>query len=382
MALACGALLLALALTTPAQAQALVSPGAAPTPSASAEHPGDAPRLGTNALKVTVPKDFSTFNGGWITFAYHPSLNNRVQQLIADANSVRAELAERLGAPPITHVRVHVARTPGEMEVLAPEGAPYPEYASGVAYSELGLVLLTATPLEPTEHHDLGEIFRHELAHIALHQATRGRDVPRWFNEGFAVFASGEGSIVRLQTLWLATVSGHLWPMSKLARTFPADGASASIAYAQAADFVRFMVRREDRHRFSGLVSRLNDGLSFDQAIAESYGAGLETLEQEWNADVSQRYTFWPVLLGGSSLWVGLLGLFLWGYRRKRKEAKATLARWAKEEAFHDEVERLKAAPRVHIVLAPDVSRPEHFTPIKEVEVPKVEHDGGWYTLH
>ncbi|MDX2051937.1 MAG: peptidase MA family metallohydrolase [Polyangiaceae bacterium] len=351
------------------------------------EHPGDAPRLNTRVAKFSVPKGFSTFDGRWIKFAYHPSLQARVNELIAQANAVRAELTERLGVPVLSQVRVHVARTPGEMELLAPEGAPYPEYASGVAYSELGLVLLTNTPVEPTEYHDLGEVFRHELAHVALSDAVQGREVPRWFNEGFAVFSSGESSFVRLHTLWMASLSGRLMPLSKLVRTFPADAATASVAYAQAADFVRFMVRREDRHRFSGLVRRLNEGVSFGQAVNDSYGAPLETIELEWNEDVSKRYTFWPVLLGGSTLWVALLGLFFWGYRRKRKESKLTLARWAKEEALHDELERFRAASRVHIVLDPRAAagaptRPDQFPPKKEHEVPKVEHDGGWHTLH
>jgi hypothetical protein len=124
----------------------------------------------------------------------------------------------RLGQAVLSDLTVYVARTPGEMSTLAPEGAPYPKYAAGVAYSELGLVLLTLTPKHPGAAHDLVEIFRHELAHVALHQGVSGRAVPRWFNEGFAVHASGESSLARLQTLWTATLAGDLMPLSRLDR--------------------------------------------------------------------------------------------------------------------------------------------------------------------
>ena len=49
-------------------------------------------------------------------------------------------------------------------------------------------------------------MFRHELAHIALQDATLGHHVPRWFNEGFAIHASGESRYLRWKTLENATL--------------------------------------------------------------------------------------------------------------------------------------------------------------------------------
>jgi hypothetical protein len=285
------------------------------------------------------------------------------------------------------------------MATFAPPNAPYPDYAAGVAYPEIGLVLLTVKPVHPNSSQDLAEVFRHELAHVALEDAVSGRPIPRWFNEGFAVLASGETSFVRMQTLWTATVSDNLLSLAQLERTFPSSESEASIAYAEAADVVRFLVKREERHRFRGLISRLRDGESMDAALLNSYGEETATLESEWRDEVAKRYTFYPVLFSGSLIWAGTLGLFALGWRKKRKKAKATLARWATEEAAEDELRRrapLRAdpaapAPRVHIVLtraqqaaddAPPTIPPAALQRIPEIEVPKVEHDGQWHTLH
>jgi hypothetical protein len=310
---------------------------------------------------------------------------------------VRTQLTEWLGQPVLSEVRVSVARTPGEMATLAPPNAPYPDYAAGVAYPEIGLVLLTVKPVHPNSQHDLNEVFRHELAHIALEDAVSGRPVPRWFNEGFAVLASGETSYVRLQTLWTATVSDSLLTLPQMERSFPADENQANIAYAQAADVVRFLVRREEQHRFRGMISRLRDGETMDSALLNSYGEDAAALESEWREEVAKRYTFWPVLFSGTLIWAGTLGLFVLGWRRKRRKAAATLARWEREEAAEDEVRRRlalradtgAAAPRVHIVLsrggsdeAPASIPPAAMHRMPDVEVPKVEHDGQWHTLH
>jgi hypothetical protein len=361
------------------------------------EAPSDAPRSHNGSLHMpSIPAGFNSYDGGWITFVYHPSIRERVQPLIQDAAAARTLLTEWLGQPVLSEVRVAVARTPGEMATLAPVNAPYPDYAAGVAYPEIGLVLLTVKPVHPNSQHDLNEVFRHELAHVALEDAISGHAVPRWFNEGFAVLASGETSVVRLQTLWTATVSDNLMPLAQMERTFPSDENQANVAYAQAADVVRFLVRHEEQHRFRGLVSRLRDGESMDNALLNSYGEEVSTLESEWREDVARRYTFWPVLLSGSVIWAGTLGLFVVGWRKKRRKASATLARWAREEAAEDDMRRrltvradtAATPPRVHIVLARTEAAEEAppvmpvVVPRAEVEVPKVEHDGQWHTLH
>jgi hypothetical protein len=349
--------------------------------------PRDAPRLGAGRLSPTpIPAGYNTFDGGWIRFHYRPESREQLEVLISESTAIRRELTERLGMPVLNHVRIDVARTPSEMATLAPRGAPYPDYAAGVAYPEIGLVLLTLTPVHPSSEHDLAQVFRHELAHIALFDAVSGAHVPRWFNEGFAVLASGETSFVRLRTLWTATVADTLLPLSELDAGFPAEETDAEIAYAEAVDVVRFLVRQRERFRFRTLVERLRAGQDFTLALKEAYSIDIVELEQEWREDVAKRYTFWPVLLSGSAVWMATLGLFVVGWRKRKQRAKATLARWAVEEAREEQTQTRvsvtnPAEGRVHIVLA----RGPHGLPMpppSEVDVPKVQHEGQWHTLH
>lgn len=348
--------------------------------------PSDAPRLSDDRVRMpSVPAGFSTYDGGFVRFSYHPSTRERVEPLIAAADETRRELEVWLGQPVLSRVRVDIARTPREMKTLAPVGAPYPEYAAGVAYSDLGLVLLTLEPQSSNEPHDIVQIFRHELAHVALKDALGGRPVARWFNEGFAVLASGETSFDRLSTLWTATVADRLLPLSEVERSFPSDAVTASVAYAEAVDVVRFLVRREERHRFRALIRELREGSSLDVAARDAYGVDLVTLEREWREDVAKRYTFWPILLSGTGVWAAVVGLFIWGWQKRRVRSKKTLARWARDEAEEDRLRRMQESSRVHIVLArspaPTTTPVPTGAPL-EIEVPRVQHEGEWHTLH
>lgn len=351
--------------------------------------PADAPKLEQGIKLPSPPSSFNTHDGGWIRFAYEPSQRERVQPLITQADAVRADLVRRLGRPVLSKVHVYVARTPLEMATLAPEGAPFPKYASGVAYSGIGLVLLTILPDNANAHHDLGEIFRHELAHVALSDAVGGRPLPRWLNEGFAIYASGETSFTRHQTLFTATVSDQLLPLERLERTFPTDTVGVSVAYAQAADVVRFLIRRQEEQRFLGLIERMNRGDDFQRALRDAYGLDLATLEYEWREDAKRRYTFWPVVFSGSIIWAGVIGLFVMAWRRRKKRDKATLARWEQEEAVEAELNRRLAKEagqnRLRIVFArsePRTTMEAKPPPLPDAEVPRVEHDGRWHTLH
>jgi hypothetical protein len=363
-----------------------VEPPPADSASHEAQPPADAPRLGEERAKLPpLAAGFSTYDGGWLRITYHPSSRERIEPLIAAADEAKRDLEDWLGTSVLARVRVDVARTPGEMATLAPRGAPYPEYASGVAYPELGLVLLTLTPRYQNETFDLTQVFRHELAHVALEDAVGPHPIPRWFNEGFAVMASGETSFERMFTLSNATLWDKLLPLREVERSFPNDETKVSVAYAEAADVVRFLVRREDRHRFRALVRELRTGRSLDHAAREAYGVDLVSLEHEWREDVAKRYTFWPILCSGTLVWVGVLGLFVWGWRKKRRRSKATLARWARDEAREDDLRRLEENARIHIVLqrAPGaVVTPLPATQPSEIDVPRVQHDGTWHTLH
>jgi hypothetical protein len=376
--------------SAPASAQSsnLEQPSAAHgTASSPISPPADAPRIDSQTIRrPDPPVGFNRHDADWIHFAYPPEARQKIQKLIEIADATRREMSSRLGAPVLGDLHVRIARTAGEMTTLAPSNAPYPKYASGVAYPDLRLVLITLDPRHPNERHDILQTFQHELAHVALYDAVKGHDVPRWFNEGFAVYVSGEGSIPRLQTLWTATLAGNIIPLDRLERSFPDDAILASIAYAQAADIVRYLVRTQEQYRFDGLVERIARGMDFEQALLAAYGIDRMTLESEWREDIARRYTFWPVLTGSTLLWVGIVGLFFWGYRRRKLRDKRILERWRREEATEDALLlAARAEQRIHIVVAQPSSAlapPPRPRPSSDSDVPKVEHGGSLHTLH
>jgi len=340
--------------------------------------PPDMPLTVQPTLTVpAVPEGTVVEEHGWLRFAYPKGTEERVRPVIDEADAIKGSLSDALGQPVLDHVEVRITRTPSDMIDVAPVGLPPPAYAVGVTYPAARLVIVSLVDPQSHEGTDVPEVLRHELAHMALSDATLGHHVPLWFNEGLAIHLSGEHALARQQMLGQASLSRSLLPLAELDAHFPRDRVEVGVAYAESADFVRFLLRHEDEQRFQALVSRVREGEAFERALGDAYGSDMRKLEFEWREGLSKRFSIWPVLASGSVMWLSIAAL-AWGWVRKRRRAKATLDRWEREE----EAERAFAAAALAAQAKAEEPAEPAFDPAEKVGIPVVHHDGHWHTLH
>jgi hypothetical protein len=353
-----------------------IGPAAPSAPTTGLALPSDIPLLTPGQVTVPkVPSRYVTKELGWLTLSYPANAAERVEGIIRDADSVKAELVSAFGYDVLGHVEFRIVPNAAEMTSLAPIEAPPPTYAAGVAYPRLRLSLIAMLPPRGGDAVNVDQVFRHELMHLALEDAVGGRHVPAWFNEGLAVLFADENGMDRQTVLWKATIAGTLLPLADLDKGFPSDHFDVNIAYAESVDFVAFLRKKSDDLRFARMIARVREGQAFDRAITDAYGSDLRKLEFQWRGSLERRYSVLPILAGGGLIWVLVIGALGWGWYKKRRRAKAILAKWAEEEAIEDALAAAIAAGRDES--APDLSR---------VSVPraptKIEHDGGVHTLH
>lgn len=359
-----------------------------------ADGPSDVPEPESAALEAALPdapEGFAREQIGGVRWEYHELATSVARELQAVRDEAWPRLARELGAEAIDDALiVRIGRNPEEMAALAPVGQPPPDYASGVAYPRRGLILLTLAAPETWERPDVETVFVHELSHVALHRAVNGQPVPRWFTEGVAIHQSGEQSLERVRTLWSGTASGRLLPMEQLARGFDANPHRVSLAYAQSADFVRWLRARDDGEaRFGELISRLGRGQPFEIALERTYSISMRSLEIEWHDGLAERFQAWPLLFGSGGLWVLAALLIVVAYvRRKRKDGKR-LREWEEEE--EEEHQAVLATAQILVAqrepaAGDDADEVLYVVPpeprFRDSGVPTVEHDGRSHTLH
>lgn len=362
------------------------------------DRPYDAPRIEPKGASIPpLPPEYLTQEEGWLKIAFHPSIPpERIRQFISQAGAIRSELASSLEADVLPSIEVRIAARSGEMARLSP--AEPPGYTTAVAWSELNLVVMSlASPvsLEPPRPVD---VLRHELAHIALDQAVQGKPLPRWFHEGFAVAFAGDHGSLRAQTLCLAALRGRLLGLSEIEANLPVDAPQSSVAYAEAADFLRFLGRGEAKDKLAALIRGVREGDPLEGAMLKAYGASPAEIEMAWRKDMARRYGFLPVLLCGAIVWIAAAAGLSIRRARRDKARRPIVVRHNKRIEAEARSRSIPIPPSAARSLA--VSRaPRELgqgagggaaassatggEPIPpDADIPKVEHEGEWHTLH
>ena len=168
------------------------------------------------------------------------------------------------------------------------------------------------------------EVVRHELAHIAVHALAKGHYLPRWFHEGVAMTVAGEATIDRLQQGLASGSFGELEGLDALDTAFAGHRIKVQRAYAVAAGFVRFAVRRSERRTaLAELHQRMAMGLSFRSAFTATFELPPKDLYALYARYLDSADSRWSLFRTDSWLWalIGLLSMIAMGiawHRRPR----------------------------------------------------------------
>jgi len=202
-----------------------------------------------------------------------------------------------------------------------------PDWVAGLASLDRNVVVLRADP-ERDGLPAVRSVFRHEIAHVALHGATGG-NAPRWLHEGYAQYASGTWDWQQAWRLRLAILGEGRSSLSSLSLRFPAGAANARIAYLASYTAVQELLASGGEAGLSRLFETLASSASADEALRAVYGLTEAQFEQRWRAGVADRYGILYVLSRAGLFWavVTILVMALgWRRRRRDKERRAILA--------------------------------------------------------
>jgi hypothetical protein len=212
-------------------------------------------------------------------------------------------------------------RTPGPLRlIIVPDGryldsltaGRAPLWGAAVALPDSRTILLRA------DQGDLYRTLRHELAHLALHQAVKTR-LPLWFDEGYATWAAGEWDRLGVLDVNLAVVRGAVPDLQSLDGALRASATSADAAYALSVSAVTELARRNPSRSLEPLLRRLTAGEGFAASVLATTGLTMSQFDTEWRRAIRRRYSLATWLLAGGG-W-GMLAFVLWAVVRARRRS-------------------------------------------------------------
>ena len=161
------------------------------------------------------------------------------------------------------------------------------ENVGGEAIPQIRTLFAEFTPSMLTDPW-VGITITHELTHQVVDDATNNpyRSLPRWLNEGFAVYQS-EGNATKYRSMVSGAVStGDLLPLTALGWQFPTDPTKTVLAYAESVSAVDFIVRQYGRAALTKLILAYKSGPTDDQALQAAVGEDLAAFQAEWYASI------------------------------------------------------------------------------------------------
>ena len=220
--------------------------------------------------------------------------------------------------------------------ILAPAGGELdrrtPAWVSGFADGATRTVVLFPARLTSYPDDSLRTLVHHEVAHVLVDEAARGRRVPRWFNEGIATVAAREWGIEDRARFAMAVVGRGPRTTAELDAAFEAGGRRVARAYAMSAAFVRWLRAEHGEHVTARILELVGRDLPFPEAFVRATGVPLVADEHRFFVREALWHTWVPFLTSSGALWAAITALALIAIRRRRRKSALMRRRWELEE--------------------------------------------------
>jgi hypothetical protein len=160
-----------------------------------------------------------------------------------------------------------------------------PQWTGGMAFPDYNILILGI----PNGSETWGEgAIAHELMHVVADRYAFSclANIPTWLNEGLAQTNEGEFTAAAKRQLDDAVQKTQLVPLRSLSGGFPEDSGKADLAYLQSWSVVRFLYQKGGGGAMRNLLSALRDGTAIDEALRQSYGYSVESLDAAWRISI------------------------------------------------------------------------------------------------
>jgi hypothetical protein len=212
----------------------------------------------------------------------------KTDELLAKSLLASAVARDTFPGLPRPTQRVVVAIAPDHRRFREWIGPTAPEWGAAVAFPESSRIVMQGQNAG-SDAGDPVEVLRHELAHLALHQAL-GDLPPRWFDEGYASYAANEVARDAVLGANLALLFRGMPALDSLDAGFAGGSLRAEGTYALAYRAVAELAERDPDRGLTLFFRYWKETGRFESAVRSAYGITQGQFEEIWRARTRRRY--------------------------------------------------------------------------------------------
>jgi len=219
----------------------------------------------------------------------------RARHLLNLAHATLKRLQEEMGIT--LQDEEHVSNLPSTVEIYVYNSSEDMRLAISPKSDEydariitLGMLASENTLLLLGSHRDVEKTLAHELSHLVVGAMTRNpyADLPRWLDEGLAMYAEGELPENNARALERAIRRDTLLSVRSLSG-YTGDPTQVDLFYGEAYSVVDFLLTRYGEEKMSALLQTFRQGIDQEDALQRVYGFGLDELDAQWRESLGLK---------------------------------------------------------------------------------------------
>jgi len=279
---------------------------------------------------ITNPeKDWRYLQKGPVVLACHEQDMDTGEAVLGMLMQAVPRISRDLNLAQIDRIMVIIA--PSEKAFQNMTSRSIPDWGVGAANPSSGTIFLKSPRFARPET-DMELVVIHELAHVLLGIALEGQPVDRWFDEGFAVYQSGEESMSSKIIFARSLVTNNPIRLEQVDAVLTFHRDKAGLAYQESHAAVAYLIQEYGSETISRIIGRMRLGEDMDQALQNTIGLNLDDFEHLWLKAMKKKYQ-WYVLFDFPVLFSALLvSFFIAAWIMTRKRIKKRKQMWDEEE--------------------------------------------------
>lgn len=231
-------------------------------------------------------------------------------------------------------VYVHVVIAPSEKEFHRMTGGQIPDWGVAAADPNTGIIFLKS-PRYTNDTKRIRVIVVHELSHVLMGKVIKRTVLPRWFDEGLAMYFSEEMEWESNIILARSLITRQIIPLNEIDDVLVFRRDKAALAYRESLAAIEYLVEKNGKEVLTRIILSMSNGESVETAIRQKTGMSFTRFEVEWLNYLRERYLGYALLDTRVLLSFSFVALLLLAWMKKQYQSRRKMTIWKSEE-FED----------------------------------------------
>lgn len=224
-----------------------------------------------------------------ITLYWYKGTQDSARALLEAATAALKRIQEDIGIEFQGPINIYIYGSGGDMRsVVPPRSQVFDE-----ATVTLGMVLSEDTIVVLGTASDVEKVIAHELSHLVVGKVVESplaSDLPRWLDEGLAMYAEGELPARNLLALRKALSEDELISVRSLS-SYVGDPEKVDLFYAEAYSLIEFLLAEYGKEKMREFLAQFANGATQEEALEGVYGLSIDELDAKWRIYLRKKYS-------------------------------------------------------------------------------------------